>query len=90
MKRSFVRKFRQFGVAYAIGILSATRASAGFFDEKIVKACPQAELEKQRFLLKRPQQPKPVANITRPALQNELLQIARDTTQVGLNPVRAS
>ena len=81
MRKLFVHKLRRFGVAYVIGILSATSASAGFFDEKIVKACPQAELEKQQFLAKRPQ-PKPVANITRPALQNELLQMEREDQAV--------
>jgi hypothetical protein len=81
MTRLFVHKLRKFGVAYAIGILSAAPASAGFFNEKIEKACPQAELEKEQFLAKRPK-PKPVANITRPALQNELLQMAREDQAV--------
>jgi hypothetical protein len=76
-----VHKLQQFGVAYAICILSATPASAGFFDENIVKACPQAELEKQQFLAKRPL-PKAVANITRPALQNELKQMEREDQAV--------
>jgi hypothetical protein len=72
-----VLKFRQFGIVYAIGILSATPASAGFFDENIEKACPQAAMEKEQLLAKRPL-PKPVANITRPALQNELKQMERE------------
>ncbi len=69
-----VHKLLRFGVAYAIGILGATPASAGFFGEKIEKACPQAAMEKEQFLAKRPP-PKAVANITRPALQKELLQM---------------
>ena len=72
-----MHKLQPFGVAFAIGILCAPPASAGFFNEKIEKACPQAELEKQQFLAKRVQ-PKPVANITRPALQTELKQMARE------------
>ena len=74
-------KLQQLGVVYAIGILSVTPASAGFFDETIVKACPQAEQEKQQFLAKRPL-PKPVANITRPALQRQLLQMEREDQEV--------
>jgi hypothetical protein len=58
-------------------MLGATPASAGFFDEKIEKACPEAAMEKEQLLAKRPQ-PKPGANITRPALQNELLQMERE------------
>jgi hypothetical protein len=81
MRRLFVHKLQPFVVAYAIGILSATPASAGFFDENIEKACPQAALEKEQLLAKRPQ-PKPVANITRPALQNELLQMEREDQAV--------
>jgi hypothetical protein len=69
------------GVAYAIGILSVTPVSAGFFSEKIEKACPQAELEKEQFLAKRPSL-EPVTNITRPALQNELLQMEREDQAV--------
>jgi hypothetical protein len=69
-----VDRLQKFGVASAIGILSVTPASAKFFDEKIEKACPQAAIEKEQLLAKRPQ-PKPVANITRPSLQSELLQM---------------
>jgi hypothetical protein len=77
MRGLFVHKLQQVGAAYAIAILSATPASARFFDEKIEKACPQAAMEKEQFLARRPR-PKPVANITRPALQNELLQMERE------------
>jgi hypothetical protein len=76
-----VLTLRQFGVAYAIGILSATPVSARFFDEKIERACPQAAMEKEQFLAKRPNL-EPVANITRPALRNELLQMVRDDQAV--------
>jgi hypothetical protein len=76
-----VRKLQQLGVVYAIGILSATPASAGFFDEKIEKACPQAAMEKEQLLAKRPL-PKPVVDITRPALQNELRQMEREDQAV--------
>jgi hypothetical protein len=77
MRRLFVHKIKQFGAACAIGILSAAPASARFFDEKIEKACPRAAMEKEQFLAKRPK-PKPVINITRPALQKELLQMEGD------------
>ena len=76
-----MQTLRQLGVAYAIGILSVTPVSAGFFSEKIEKACPQAELEKEQFLAKRPSL-EPVTNITRPALQNELLQMEREDQAV--------
>jgi hypothetical protein len=72
-----VHKLQPFGVALAIGVFSATRAYAGFFDENVEKACPEAAMEKEQLLAKRPQ-PKAVANITRPALQNELLQMERE------------
>jgi hypothetical protein len=72
-----VHKLLPFGVAYVIGILSATPASAGFFNEQIEKACPQAAMQKEQLLAKRPNL-EPVANITRPALQNELLHMARE------------
>jgi hypothetical protein len=81
MRKLFVHKLWHLGVAYAIGILGATPASAGFFNEQIDKACPQAELEKEQFLAKR-LQPKPVANVTRPALQAELLQMEREDQAV--------
>jgi hypothetical protein len=76
-----VLKFQQFGIVYAIGILSVTPASAKFFDENIEKACPQAAMEKERLLAKRPL-PKPVANITRPSLRKELLQMEREDQAV--------
>jgi hypothetical protein len=81
MRRLFVHKLQPFGVAYAIGILSATPASAKFFDEKIEKACPQAAMEKEQLLAERPLA-KPVGNITRPALQNELLQMEHEDQAV--------
>jgi hypothetical protein len=81
MRRLFVHRLQQFGVASAIGILSATPASARFFDEKSEKACPQAAIEKEQLLAKRPQ-PDAVANITRPALQKALLQMEREDQAV--------
>ena len=75
------QKLQPFCVVSAIGILSATPASARFFDEKIEKACPKAAMEKEQFLAKRPHL-EPVANITRPALQNALLQMEREDQAV--------
>ena len=49
-----MHKLLPFGVAYVIGILSATPASAGFFNEQIEKACPQAAMQKEQLLAKRP------------------------------------
>ena len=57
--------------------LGASAALAGHFGEKIEKACPEAELEKQQLLAQRAS-PKAVANITRPALQKELLQMEQE------------
>jgi hypothetical protein len=76
-----VHKLQPLGVALAIGALSATPAYSGFFDENIEKACPQAAMEKEQLLAKLPPA-KAVANITRPALQHQLLQMQREDQAV--------